>query len=126
MRIDEIIVFIRVLESGSFRGAARVLGMSTATVSAKISALEERLGVTLIHRTTRQLNATPAGELYLARCKEALAELEAVEAELAQETEVPSGTLRMTAPAAASRHTLPRLLTAYREAVPSVKVEVIF
>jgi DNA-binding transcriptional LysR family regulator len=126
MRIDEIIVFIRVLESGSFRGAARALAMSTATVSAKISALEQRLGATLIQRTTRQLRATPAGERYLERCKAALAELEAAEAELAPEAEQPTGTLRMTAPAGLSRHTLPQFVANYREAVPSVKIEVIF
>ncbi|CCV08095.1 hypothetical protein MESS2_720001 [Mesorhizobium metallidurans STM 2683] len=67
MRIDEIIVFIRVLESGSFRSAARLLAMSTATVSAKISALEQRLGATLIQRTTRQLKATASAILPAAR-----------------------------------------------------------
>ena len=65
MRIDEIAVFVRVLEAGSFTAAARQLAMPPTTVSAKIAALEKRLGTTLILRTTRQLRATPAGELYL-------------------------------------------------------------
>jgi DNA-binding transcriptional LysR family regulator len=69
MRIDEITVFVRVMEAGSFTAAARLLGMPTTTVSAKVAALEKRLGTTLIHRTTRQLRATPAGELYLDRCR---------------------------------------------------------
>lgn len=125
MRIDEITVFVRVLEAGSFAAAARLLGMPTTTVSAKVAALETRLGTTLIHRTTRQLRATPAGELYLDRCRAALQEIEAAEAELASENDAPTGMLRMTAPTAIGGTLLPELIAAYRQEFSAVKVEVL-
>jgi DNA-binding transcriptional LysR family regulator len=125
MRIDEITVFVRVLEAGSFAAAARLLGMPTTTVSAKVAALEKRLGTTLIHRTTRQLRATSAGELYLDRCRTALQEIETAEAELASDNDEPTGTLRITGPTVFGRSLLPELIMAYRQKFPAVKVEVL-
>ncbi|MFI0844952.1 LysR substrate-binding domain-containing protein [Mesorhizobium sp. IMUNJ 23232] len=125
MRIDEITVFVRVLEAGSFAAAARSLGMPTTTVSAKVAALEARLGTTLIQRTTRQLRATPAGELYLDRCRTALQEIETAEAELASDNDEPTGTLRITGPTALGRTLLPELIAGYRQEFPAVKVEVL-
>jgi len=123
VRIDEITVFIRVLEAGSFAAAARLLGMPTTTVSAKVAALEKRLGATLIQRTTRQLRATPAGELYLERCRSALQEIETAEAEMKSDSEEPTGTLRITAPTVAGRSILPELIAGYRQKFPEVRVE---
>ena len=123
MRIDEITVFVRVLEAGSFAAAARLLRMPTTTVSAKVAALERRLGTTLIHRTTRQLRATPAGELYLDRCRNALQEIEAAETELKGDSEEPAGTLRITAPTVLGRSILPELIADYRKRFPAVRVE---
>lgn len=123
MRIDEISVFVRVLEAGSFAGAARLLGMPTTTVSAKVATLEKRLGTTLIHRTTRQLRATPAGELYLERCRSALQEIETAEAELKSDSEEPTGTLRITSPTVMGRSILPELIAGYRRKFPAVNVE---
>lgn len=124
MRVDEIAVFIRVLEAGSFSAAARLLAMPPTTVSAKVAALEKRLGTQLIQRTTRSLRATAAGERYLARCQAALKQLEEAEAELAPGYEVPSGTLRITAPVVLGRSVLPEIIAAYRQAYPAVRVEV--
>jgi DNA-binding transcriptional LysR family regulator len=123
MRIDEITVFVRVLEAGSFAAAARLIGMPTTTVSAKVAALEKRLGATLIHRTTRQLRATPAGALYLERCRSALLEIEMAEAELKSDSEEPTGTLRITAPTVLGRSILPELVADYRRKFPAVRVE---
>ncbi|MGZ5278470.1 MAG: LysR family transcriptional regulator, partial [Pseudobdellovibrionaceae bacterium] len=64
MDLDAIAVFVKVVESGSFSAAARLLKMPKTTVSAKIAALEKRLGATLIQRTTRKLNVTEAGQNY--------------------------------------------------------------
>jgi DNA-binding transcriptional LysR family regulator len=123
MRIDEIAVFVRVLEAGSFTAAARQLAMPPTTVSAKIAALEKRLGTTLILRTTRQLRATPAGEFYLDRCRSALQEIETAEAELKTDREEPTGTLRITAPTVMGRSILPELIAGYRQKFPAVSVE---
>ena len=124
MRIDEIKVFVRVLDTGSFAAAARQLEMPTATVSAKVAALEKRLGATLIQRTTRQLRATAAGQLYFDRCKAALQEIELAEAELAPDADAPSGILRLTAPVGIGR-ILPELIASFRRSYPAVKVDVV-
>jgi DNA-binding transcriptional LysR family regulator len=123
MRIDEITVFVRVLEAGSFTAAARQLGMPVTTVSAKVAALEKRLRTTLINRTTRQLHATPAGEFYLQRCRDALGQIELAEAEMKPDSDEPSGTLRITVPTVLGRSALPELIAGYCEAFPAVKVE---
>ena len=123
MRIDEIGVFIRVYEAGSFAAAARAMDMPKATVSAKVAALEERLGVTLIQRTTRSLRPTPAGELYYERCRRGLAEIEAAEAALAAESEEPTGILRLTAPVVLGVGMLPSLLGGFLERYPALKVD---
>lgn len=125
MRIDEIGVFVRVFEAGSFAAAARAMGMPKATVSAKVAALEERLGVTLIQRTTRSLRPTPAGELYFERCRRGLAEIEAAELALAAEVDQPMGTLRLTAPAAMCEGMVPSLLGSFLERYPALKAEVV-
>lgn len=67
MNLDGIDVFVKVIQTGSFSGAAKLLGMPVTTVSGKIALLEKRLGVTLIQRTTRKLHITDAGEVYFKR-----------------------------------------------------------
>jgi DNA-binding transcriptional LysR family regulator len=77
MDLNEISVFVKVVQSGSFSGAAKALQMPNSTVSAKVSALEERLGTTLIQRTTRKLNVTPAGQEFFKRALGGLSEIQA-------------------------------------------------
>src|SRR6266481_2124959 len=62
--LNDIVVFARVVEAGSFTAAARLLGMPKTTVSRRIAALEHEVGVQLVQRTTRSLNMTDAGRLY--------------------------------------------------------------
>jgi len=62
--LNDIVVFARVVEAGSFTAAARLLGMPKTTVSRRIAALEREVGVRLVQRTTRSLNMTDAGRLY--------------------------------------------------------------
>jgi DNA-binding transcriptional LysR family regulator len=81
--LDGIAIFVKVVQAGSFSGAARLLGVPNTTVSAKVARLEKRLGVTLIQRTTRRLNITPAGRAYFERCVRGLEEIETAEAEAA-------------------------------------------
>ena len=125
MRIDEISVFVQVFQAGSFAGAARTMGMPKATVSAKLAALERRLGVTLIQRTTRSFRPTPAGELYYGRCRRGLAEFEAAELVLAAEAEEPIGELRMTFPVVLGDYMVPSLLAGFLERFPKVKVDLV-
>jgi DNA-binding transcriptional LysR family regulator len=125
MRTDEISVFVGVLEAGSFAGAARRLRMPATTVSAKVAALERRLGVTLIQRTTRKLRVTPAGQTYFERCRIGLREIEAAEAEIAAEAGSLTGLLRLTAAVDIAQTVLPSIIGAFRDAYPAVHLELI-
>jgi DNA-binding transcriptional LysR family regulator len=125
MDLDGIAIFVKVLQAGSFSRAAKLLGMPNSTVSAKVSALEKRLGVTLLHRTTRKLRATQAGEAYYQRSLRALEELQAAENELETGRVEPKGLLRVTAPVEIGHSLLPALVHAYLKKHPRIEVEVI-
>lgn len=125
MNLDGIDIFVKVVQAGSFTLAARQLGMPVTTVSGKIAALEKRLGVTLIHRTTRKLNVTEAGEAFYKRCVRALAEVEAGEKELTSARSEPEGVLRLTATADVARVLLAPIVTDYLKSYPKVRVEII-
>jgi DNA-binding transcriptional LysR family regulator len=70
--LNDIMIFARVTEAGSFTAAARLLGMPKTTVSRRIAALERELGVRLLQRTTRSLNLTASGRLYYEESSQAL------------------------------------------------------
>src|SRR5882724_11979866 len=125
MDLDGIAIFVKVLQAGSFSRAAKLLGMPNSTVSAKVSALEKRLGVTLLQRTTRKLRATQAGEAYYQRSLRALEELQAAENELETGRAEPQGILRLTAPVEIGHSVLPALGHAYLKNHPRMKVELI-
>jgi DNA-binding transcriptional LysR family regulator len=97
--LDRMAMFVAVTELGSFTAAAERLGLSKNLVSKGLAELESRLGARLINRTTRSMSMTDAGQRYLGRCKQLLAELESLEDSVnADETKL-RGTLRITAPA---------------------------
>lgn len=125
MDLDGIAIFVKVLQAGSFSQAAKLLGMPNSTVSAKVSALEKRLGVTLLQRTTRRLRATQAGEAYFQRCVRALGDLQAAENELETSRGEPKGLLRLTAPVEVGHNLLPALVHAYIGRFPQMTVELI-
>src|SRR5262245_1352469 len=110
MRHDEIAVFVAVMEALSFVGAARALGTPPSTVSARVAALEQRLGVTLIQRTTRKLRPTDAGQRYFEECRRALRQLEAAEEQLTDDARGDSGTLRLTAAVDVAQTVLPPVI----------------
>ncbi|MEN4234931.1 MULTISPECIES: LysR family transcriptional regulator [Serratia] len=91
-------VFVRVSESRSFTAAGQQLGISASAVSKTIARLEERLSVRLFHRSTRTVNLTPEGALFLERCRRILSEVKEVEAELLQTRGTPQGKLRISLP----------------------------
>lgn len=98
MDLNEIVVFARVVESGSFTAAAQLLGLPKSTVSRKISQLEERLDARLLQRTTRKLALTEIGREYYARCQKIVAEIAEAEQLVATLQAAPRGMLRVTAP----------------------------
>jgi DNA-binding transcriptional LysR family regulator len=121
MDLDAIAVFVKVVQAGSFSQAAKLLGMPNSTVSAKVSLLEKRLGVTLLQRTTRKLRVTQAGEAYFKRCVQALDELQAAESELAIAQREPQGLLRLTAPVELGHGLLPALVDGFLQKYPRWK-----
>lgn len=125
MDLDGIAIFVKVLQAGSFSRAAKLLGMPNSTVSAKVSALEKRLGVTLLQRTTRKLRATQAGEAYYQRSVRALQELQEAENELETGRAEPKGLLRLTAPVEIGHSLLPALVHGFLKKHPRMEVELV-
>jgi len=97
-KFQEMRVFAAVVDAGTFVAAADVLAISKAAVSRYVSDLEQRLGVRLLHRTTRKLSLTEEGTVFLARCREILASIEASEAELSTRSESATGLLKLSVP----------------------------
>lgn len=89
--------FYRVAEARSFKLAAAELGVSTPAVSQAIKRLEERLGVKLLARTSRNVTLTPEGAVYLERCREAVTAMRAARGQVSQARRQPSGELRVSA-----------------------------
>ena len=107
-RLDALTIFVAVAEQGSFIAAARRLGRSPAAVTRAVAALEDRLGIRLLNRTTRAMALTDDGARYLDSARRLLAELEDLEAGAAGEDSAPRGTLAVTAPVLFGRlHVLP-------------------
>lgn len=125
MNLNEIAVFVKVVETGSFTSAARSLDMPKSTVSARLSSLEERLGVTLIRRTTRKLHITDAGRAYYEKCQEAILKISEAEEQVTQSQSAPSGLLRITAPVELGGCLLPHVIDEFNSIYPKVHLEVI-
>jgi DNA-binding transcriptional LysR family regulator len=97
-RLDDMIAFIRVVESRSFTAAAERLGLSKSVVSRRLTELENRLGTRLLNRTTRSLSLTPAGQTFFERARAILADVEEAEQAVAELGRDPRGLLRVNAP----------------------------
>lgn len=97
-RLVEMHTFVGVVDAGSFVRAADALGMSKTAVSRYLSDLEARLGVRLLHRTTRKLSLTAEGDVFYARCKELLEGIEEAETEITARSGSATGLLRVTVP----------------------------
>ncbi|MCK1421232.1 LysR family transcriptional regulator [Bradyrhizobium sp. CW12] len=94
-RFSSLTAFVRVVDSGGFSAAARRLNMSTTMVSNHVQALEERLGVRLLNRTTRKVSLTEIGKAYYDRATQILADLEQADDIASELQSVPRGTLRI-------------------------------
>jgi len=118
------LIFTKVVEAGSFTVAARKLGVPKSTVSQKVSRLEERLGVRLLHRSTRQVRPTDIGAAYHDRCARAIAEIEEAELALTNAQQAPRGLIRMTAPVELAMNYLGPLIAEFVGLYPQVQVNV--
>lgn len=114
--LKPLAVFAATVDAGSMSGAARRLGTSAAAVSQTIRALEERSGVTLLHRSTRKLALTEVGERYYPHCKRVLEAARAAADSLQRAREAPTGELRVSAPVGFAIHIAPALAPLLAEA----------
>ena len=119
-RIDAMKVFVVALEEGSLAGAGRRLGRSPAAVSRAIAFLEAHVGAELLHRTTRSIRLSEAGERYAAACRRVLAELDEADNVAGGERAAPRGTLTLSAPVISGEMVLRPILDAFLDAYPTV------
>jgi DNA-binding transcriptional LysR family regulator len=122
-RITGMQAFVRVATLGSFSAAARALGLSQTMVTKHVVALEDRLGVKLLHRSTRRLVLTEAGRSYLASCERILPEIEEAEISASLDRIEPRGTLRLNVPLTFGFRQIVPALAAFSRLHPAVDVD---
>ncbi|WP_186137745.1 LysR family transcriptional regulator [Burkholderia gladioli] len=123
--LENMRLFVKVVETGSFTRAAQATHVATPQVSRAISSLETQLRVRLLNRTTRRVAVTEAGERYVAHCREILELVDhaEAEAEASGAARCPSGRLRIHASSGFGRHYLLPRLARYRETYPEVTID---
>ena len=121
--LRDIALFVAVADCGSFTQAARLVGLPTSTLSWRISEFERALGIKLFNRTTRRVELTPAGGIYLDRCRRVANDARAVTREMRAEATVPQGRLRVSATADFAIAFLAPLLPAFLDRYPGVAVD---
>ncbi|MBK1696262.1 LysR family transcriptional regulator [Rhodovibrio salinarum] len=121
--LSAMAVFARVVEEGSFSHAARGLGLSKSAVSKQVGRLEDRLGVRLLNRTTRQLSLTEAGTAFYEHCRQLVADAEAAESAVTHLAAAPRGTLRVNAPMSFGQLHVAPALPEFLAAYPELSVE---
>ncbi|MEZ4433707.1 MAG: LysR family transcriptional regulator [bacterium] len=122
-RSDELAIFVAVVDAQSFSDAARALGVSKSHVSRQIQALEDRLGVQLLHRTTRTVHPTDAGKTLHGRAVAILAALDEAEHAVRSLHDTPIGTLRVGAPLSFGLRYVSPAVAAFMARWPELRVE---
>ena len=120
--LQEMSVFAKVVGAGSLSAAARELGLSTALVSRRLAALEARLGVRLIHRTTRRLQLTDEGASYYETCARLLAEIAEADAAVASRGGEPHGDLKVALPASFGHLHVAPLVPRFMAQYPAIRL----
>lgn len=121
-RLEAMKIFIAALDEGSLAGASRKTGRSAAAVSRAVAYLEAHVGVPLLHRTTRSIKLSEAGERYALACRKVLADLEEADRQAAGERSVPRGTLTITSTVFVGVELLRPIVDAFIEEYPTVNV----
>jgi DNA-binding transcriptional LysR family regulator len=120
--LQEITIFAKVVGTGSLSAAARDLGMSPAVVSRRLAALEARLGVRLVNRTTRSLHLTDEGAAYYETCTRVISEIEEADAAVSAGRAEPRGILRVALPASFGNQHVAPLVPPFARRYPDVQV----
>ena len=123
--LGDLTALVAVARAGGFRDAARATGASASSLSEAVRRLEARLGVRLLHRTTRSVAPTEAGARLIDRLGPALVEVEAALDVVNGFRDRPAGTLRLNVPISAVRLVLPRIVPAFLAAYPDIRLDVV-
>ena len=123
MDLNAALILVRIVDKGSFTAAAQELGMTKAMVSRRIAELEQRLGVRLLYRSTRQLTLTEEGEKYYRHCSKAVEALTEAELMLSASQQEVTGTLKMAVPIETGQLVGGRLVAKFLQAYPGLQVE---
>lgn len=123
--LADLNAFLAVARARGFRDAARTTAASASTLSEAVRRLETRLGVRLLHRTTRSVVPTEAGTRLIERLAPALGEVEAALDVVNLFRDRPAGTLRLNVPVSAARLVLPAILPGFLAAYPDIQVEIV-
>lgn len=115
--------FVRVVQTGSFSATGREMKTSQTTISKKVAALEKKIGVKLLARSSRDHALTPAGARYYQTCVDILGELDEAETAARSETASPQGTVRISAPVAFGRILLAPIMAEFFQRYPDIKVD---
>lgn len=120
---DGLVIFVDVVKSGSFTLAADISGHSTSYISKEVNKLEARLGVRLLHRTTRSLSLTPEGELYFQFCQQIIEDAQQAENAIIGKQGEPHGLLRISCPISYGLSNLSPVLSKFTQKYPKIQLE---
>lgn len=120
-RVSSMLSFVKVVDTGGFRSAARELNLATSVVTARVRSIEDRLGVRLLNRTTRSVSLTEAGQAYYERCVQILSEIEDAEDAAQVFQSKPRGILRLNT-SAGMPALIARPIAEYSARYPDVKI----
>ena len=123
-RLLSMRVFQKVIDEGGFAAAARALDMSPAVVTRLVADLEEHLGTRLLHRTTRKLSLSPAGENYLGRVRAIVQDIDEADRAVSSDTHDLAGVLRILAPPVLATHVLAPLIAGFRQRHPKILLNI--
>nr|WP_316641495.1 LysR family transcriptional regulator [uncultured Roseateles sp.] len=121
--LDELLAFTTVVDAGSISAAAEQLGQTSSGISRALSRLEHKLGTTLLRRTTRKLELSEEGQLFLAHARAILQAVETAEDQLAQRRHKPAGKLRVNAASPFMLHVVVPLVTEFLAQYPEIELE---
>jgi DNA-binding transcriptional LysR family regulator len=121
--LNDMALFVEVVKARGFRHAAEAIGMPNSTVSRRISALEKAIGLRLLHRTTRKIELTEAGQIYFERCKRIVDEAKLAHEQLGEMLAQPSGVLRASLPVDFANIYLAPLIAQFARLYPGISFD---
>ncbi|ANO32022.1 LysR family transcriptional regulator [Vibrio breoganii] len=119
-KLSDMAMFVSIVKQKSMAGTARELGVSAASITTRLQALEERYGVKLLNRTTRHLSLTEAGELYYRSCLDILDSVNETESLIKQGTRLTQGPIKIVAPKDISKQMLLPIISEFTERYPEI------